>query len=107
MTPDDSSSGLPTCSVRADGLFTQPQVWVDQEQGDQQTNLAGTVEGLQTIILTMIHAIDSRPVAEDVIQRLGLRMEPAELLDSLSVEQLEGTSFLRLRYEDTDPERAN
>ena len=50
------------------------QVWVDQEQGDQQTNLSGTVEGLQTIILTMIHAIDSRPVADEAIQRLGLQM---------------------------------
>ena len=45
MTPDDSSSGLPTCSVRADGLFTQPQVWVDQEQGDQQTNQLDAPKG--------------------------------------------------------------
>ena len=82
------------------------QVWVDQKQGDQQTNLAGTVEGLQTIILTMIHAIDSRPVAEEAIQRLGLRMEPAELLDNLTVEQVESTSFIVLTYEDTDPVKA-
>jgi capsular polysaccharide biosynthesis protein len=70
---------------------------------------APTPETLQTIIVTMIVAIDSRPVAEDVIQRLGLRMEPAELLDKLTVEQIGDTSYTRfivLTYEDTDPVRA-
>jgi capsular polysaccharide biosynthesis protein len=69
----------------------------------------GSPETLQTIIVTMIVAIDSRPVAEDVIQRLGLRMEPAELLDKLTVEQIGDTSYTRfivLTYEDTDPVRA-
>ena len=82
------------------------QVWVDQKQGDQQTNLAGTVEGLQTIILTMIHAIDSRPVAEKAIQRLNLDMTPAELLDNLTIEQVESTSFIVLTYEGNDPVEA-
>jgi len=82
------------------------QVWVDQEQGDQQTNLSGTVEGLQTIILTMIHAIDSRPVAEEAIQRLGLKMSPAQLLDNLTIEQVESTSFIVLTYKGTDPQKA-
>ena len=82
------------------------QVWVDQRQGDQQTNLAGTVEGLQTIILTMIHAIDSRPVADEAIQRLGLDMTPAELLDNLAIEQVESTSFIVLTYQSSDPVQA-
>src|SRR5215216_591368 len=82
------------------------QVWVDQKQGDQQMNLAGTVEGLQTIILTMIHAIDSRPVAEEAIQRLNLDMTPAELLDNLTIEQVESTSFIVLTYEGNDPVEA-
>jgi capsular polysaccharide biosynthesis protein len=81
-------------------------VWVDQKQTDQQTNLAGTVEGLQTIILTMIHAIDSRPVAEKAIQRLNLDMTPAELLDNLTIEQVESTSFIVLTYEGNDPVEA-
>jgi capsular polysaccharide biosynthesis protein len=63
-------------------------------------------EILQTIILEMTHAIDSRPVAQEAIQRLNLDMTPAELLDSLTVEQIEGTRFIRLSYEDTNPERA-
>jgi capsular polysaccharide biosynthesis protein len=33
-------------------------------------------------------------------------MKPAELLDRLTAEQIEGTSFIVLTYEDTDPERA-
>jgi capsular polysaccharide biosynthesis protein len=82
------------------------QVWVDQKQGDQQTNLAGTVQGLQTIILTMIHAIDSRPVAEKAIGRLGLEMSPAELLDNLTIEQVENTSFIVLTYQGNDPVEA-
>jgi capsular polysaccharide biosynthesis protein len=68
--------------------------------------LAPTPETLRALTLTMIHTIDSRPVAEEVIQRLGLQMKPAELLDNLTVEQIEGTQFIRLTYEDTDPERA-
>ena len=92
------------------------QVWVDQKQGDQQTYLTGSGEmiktlapkgpELQAIIQTMAHAIDSRPVAEESIQRLGLRMKPAELLENLTVEQVENTSFIVLTYEDTDPHRA-
>jgi capsular polysaccharide biosynthesis protein len=87
------------------------KVWVGQKQGTgngkiQLIPLAPTPETLQTIILTMIHTIDSRPVAKEAIQRLGLQMDPSELLDNLTVEQLENTSFIVLTYEGTDPERA-
>jgi capsular polysaccharide biosynthesis protein len=92
------------------------QLWVDWQQGDQQTyvtrsgeeiqTLPPGDEGLQTIILTMIDAIDSRPVAEEAIQRLNLDMTPAELLDNLTIEQVESTSFIVLTYEGTDPVRA-
>jgi capsular polysaccharide biosynthesis protein len=61
---------------------------------------------LQDLTLTMAKAIDTTPVAEGTIRRLGLRMKPAELLDRLTAEQDAGTSFVRLTYEDTDPQRA-
>src|SRR5829696_1079933 len=113
------------------------QVWVEQKQGDQETYLTGSGEmiktlapkgpELQAIIQTMAHAIDSRPVAEETIQRLRLRMKPAELLENLTVEpiqllplpivpaelletltveQVENTRFIVHPYEDTDPNRA-
>jgi capsular polysaccharide biosynthesis protein len=80
---------------------------VGQKQSeDQQLNLMGTVEGLQQLTHTMVEAVNSRPVAEEVIQRLGLQMAPQDLLDNLSVEQIEDTQFLLLSYRDPDPERA-
>jgi hypothetical protein len=54
----------------------------------------------------MIHAIDSRPVADEAIQRLGLDMTPAELLDNLTIEQVESTSFIVLTYQSSDPVQA-
>jgi hypothetical protein len=58
---------------------------------------------IEQLTQTMAHAIDSRSVAEETIQLLGLRMKPAELSDNLTVEQVENTSFIRVTYEDTDP----
>jgi capsular polysaccharide biosynthesis protein len=105
---------LVAVGVTAAGLLQAPtyeasaQVWVDQKQ-DQQ---GGEIQPLpppgqlQTIILEMIHAIDSRPVAEEALQRLGLQMGAAELLDNLTVEQVENTRFIVLTYEGTDPYKA-
>ena len=80
---------------------------VGQKQGEvQQLNLIGTVEGLQQLTHTMVEAVNSRPVAREVIQRLGLQMAPEDLLDNLTIEQIEDTQFLLLSYRDTDPVRA-
>jgi len=88
-------------------------VRVDQEQGDQQTNLAGSGEefltdpkGLQALPQMMVHATGSRPVAEETIRRLGLEMSPEKLLDNLTVEQVENTRSIVLTYEDTDRVKA-
>jgi capsular polysaccharide biosynthesis protein len=101
------------------------KVRVDQEQGDQQSNLAVSgeeikTEGLpriridipedreqlQALTQTMIIAIDTRPVADEAIRRLDLRMSPDELLNSLTIEQLESSQLIQLSYTDTDPARA-
>jgi capsular polysaccharide biosynthesis protein len=116
------ASLLVAVAVSAASLLQTPkyeasaQVWVHQGQGDQQTyvtesgeeiqRLLPKGERLQKIILTLAHFIDSRPVAEEAIQRLGLRMEPAELLDNLTADQVENKSFIRISYKGTDPVQA-
>jgi capsular polysaccharide biosynthesis protein len=116
---------LAAVGVTLSGLQQTPtyeasaQVWVDQKQGEQQMELAGQAGSgemiktlppkgaeLQAIIQPLVYAIDSRPVAEKAIGRLGLQMGAAELLDNLTVEQVENTTFIFLTYEDTNPERA-
>jgi capsular polysaccharide biosynthesis protein len=103
-----SSTMTPTYEASA-------QVWVDQEQRDQQTYVTRSGEEiqtlsppgqLQTIVLEMMHAIDSRPVADEAIYRLGIEMTSAEFLDNLSIEQVENTSFIVLTYEGSDPVEA-
>jgi capsular polysaccharide biosynthesis protein len=114
---------LAAVGVTSAGLQQTPtyeasaKVWVAQKQGDQQTYVSGSGEeiqtlppggeGFQTIILTMIHTIDSGPIAQEAIQRLGLqKMGRAELLDNLTVEPLENTRVIVLTYESTDPYKA-
>ena len=74
--------------------------------GWQQEGRLETLEHWEPLSQTMTSAIDSRPVAEETIQRLQLEMTPTELLDNLTVEQVETAQFIRLTYEDTDPVRA-
>ena len=84
-------------------------VRIHQGQGDWQTNLAGSKEfptAHVEVPALMAHAIDSRPVAEKVIARLGLRMKPDKLLDNLVAQQVENTNFIHLTYEGTDPQKA-
>ncbi len=80
-----------------------------QEKGNgkiQLIPLAPAPETLRAITQTMVHAIDSRPVAEETIRRLELQMDPAELSDNLTVEEVEATQFIALTYESTDPFKA-
>jgi capsular polysaccharide biosynthesis protein len=107
---------LAALGVTSSGLQQTPtyeasaQVWVDQKQGDQH---GGEIQPLpppgqlqQTIILEMMHTIETRSVAQDARRRLGLPIGAVELFDNLTVEQVEGTQFIRLTYEDANPEGA-
>jgi capsular polysaccharide biosynthesis protein len=90
---------------------------LDQKEEEQLANVGGSGEEFKTLPppgpgrlqalaqMTMI-AIDTRPVAEEVIRRLDLRMSPDELLTNLTVEQVETSQFVQMTYTDTDPERA-
>jgi capsular polysaccharide biosynthesis protein len=90
------------------------QVWVDvrspaQGMGNGKIQLipnAPAPEALRALTQTIIGAIDSRPVAEETILRLGLQRDPDELLDNLTAEQVESTSFIVLTYEGNDPVKA-
>ena len=82
---------------------------VAQQQGDRQIQPipnAPTPERLKEISQAVAGAIDTRTVAEEAIQRLELQEAPEELLENLSVEQVEASQIIRLAYTDTDPQRA-
>ncbi len=102
------ASLLQTPTYEASALVLVEQRSLAQGTGNgkiQLIPLAPAPETLRAITQTMTDTIDSRPVAEEAVQRLELKMSPAELLDNLTIEQDAGTSVIRLTYEDTDPER--
>lgn len=69
-------------------------------------NLGGEITGLQQLTETLAEAVGSRPVAEGVIQQLGLQVTSEEFLESVSVHQIATTQFIQVDYRDTDPVRA-
>ena len=74
---------------------------------DQQIPMGSNVEGLQQLAQTMVEAIPSRPVAEQVIEQENLNTTPGAFLENLTVEQIESTTLLiGLSYSSTDPEEA-
>jgi len=80
---------------------------VRQEQQEQvDPDKADSAQGLQQLTQTVLEAIESRPVAEETIQRLGLQMDSDELLLNLTTEQIGSTPFINVAYKDADPERA-
>jgi capsular polysaccharide biosynthesis protein len=81
------------------------QVWVHLRQGDQQVNSLPDPYLLQTTTLKVIDTIDTCPVAKETKRRLDPPIDPAELLDELTVEQVQGTNLIRLTYKDTKPEK--
>jgi capsular exopolysaccharide synthesis family protein len=77
-----------------------------QNAGDAY-DLVGNVQGLQLLTLTLVEAVDSRPLAKTVIEELDLRVTPEKFLaENLSVEQIPETQFVQVSYRNPDPERA-
>jgi capsular polysaccharide biosynthesis protein len=72
------------------------------------TNLgAADVTELQELALTVAKAVPTTPVAETVVERLGLQEESATgMLNRISAEADPGTMFVNVSYRDSDPERA-
>ena len=50
--------------------------------------------------------VESRTVAEEVIQRLGLQMTSEEFLNKQTAKQIGETQFIQVDYRDTSPQRA-
>jgi len=68
--------------------------------------LSGEIEGLQQVNLTMVEAVQTRPIAEGVIERLGLQMSPEELLHNMEAEQVHTSQFIQVNYEASTPQKA-
>lgn len=84
---------------------TSIKILIGQEQGSSDSaNLGGDVQGLQDLTVTMVEAVGSRPLAEDVVERLDLSMTPDDFLEHLSTEQVSETQFIEVSYQGSDPE---
>ena len=82
-------------------------ILVGQEQrADVPANLGSDVMGLQQLTRTVADLVDTRPIAETVIQDLGLRITPQEFIENMEVEQVPETQVVEVTYRDPDPEKA-
>lgn len=78
-----------------------------QQQSEAPSNLGSDVQGLQQITQTMAEAVGTRPVAEEVIQNLGLQVTSEDFLEeNLTVEQVNATQFIEVSYRDQNPDTA-
>lgn len=78
-----------------------------QQNAGNASNFAGDVQGLQQITQTLVEAVDSRPLAESVIEQRDLQVTPQEFLEEdLTVEQIPDTQFVQVSYRNPNPEEA-
>lgn len=77
-----------------------------KEQSEIPGGLGGDVQGLQQLTQTMAEAVDSRPVAQAVTEKMDLRVSPEDFLKDISVEQIGTTQFIQVDYRDPNPRRA-
>jgi capsular polysaccharide biosynthesis protein len=77
-----------------------------KQEKDISPDLGNEVLALEQLTQTLTEAIDTRPVALGVIDRLNLRLSVKSFLENLSVEQVPGTQFIEVSYEAEDPVRA-
>jgi capsular polysaccharide biosynthesis protein len=80
---------------------------IGQESVDNPASEAGNeLQDLQWFMPTLAAAANTRPVAEDVVQRLGLSVPPEYVQGSMGVEQIPDTQLLVVSFRDPSPERA-
>jgi capsular polysaccharide biosynthesis protein len=79
------------------------KILVGQERGIAEHPI--NVGGLQDLTKTVAEAVNSRSIAQGVIEQENLRTDPGTLLDNLQVEAIEETQFVAVSYRDSDPQR--
>jgi capsular polysaccharide biosynthesis protein len=79
------------------------KILVGQERGFAENPVV--TGGLLDLTMTVAEAVNSRPIAEGVIEQENLRTDPGTLLASLQVEAIEETQFVAVSYRDSDPQR--
>jgi capsular polysaccharide biosynthesis protein len=80
------------------------KILVGKQRG--QPALTADVQQLQQSTLTVAEVVQSRPIAEDTIERLELSTTPNEFLERLDVEPIENTTFIEVSYTDPYPGKA-
>ncbi len=83
------------------------KILVGQKRGNATPNdLGNELQGLQQLTATMVEAVDTRPVAQGVIQTLDLSVSPETFQRNLNAQQVADTQFIEVSYEDPNPQRA-
>jgi capsular polysaccharide biosynthesis protein len=86
------------------------EILVGQDRGTGMerapSSLQSDVQGLQALAGTVVEAVKSRPVAQGAIESLGSSETPESILANLSAEQVGETQFVRVSYQNPDPEQA-
>jgi capsular polysaccharide biosynthesis protein len=104
-----SAIRTPTYEASAMVMVDVGSASLAQETGNGKIRLiplATPPERLKKMSQAVGEAIDTRPVADETTRRLKLDVSSDELLDNLTVEQVETSQFIRLTYTDTNPARA-
>jgi capsular polysaccharide biosynthesis protein len=83
------------------------KILIGQKLSKEAPNdLGNELQGLQQITLTMVEAVNTRPVAQGVIQRLNLSTSPESFQKNVKVQQIGESQFIEVSYKATDPEKA-
>jgi capsular polysaccharide biosynthesis protein len=78
-----------------------------EQEANAPGSLGGDVQGLQQLTQTMAETLNSRTVANAVIEQLNLPVTSEDFLGKyLSVEQVRVTQLIEVRYRDPNPQTA-
>jgi capsular polysaccharide biosynthesis protein len=99
------ASALVAYSLQQAPIYqTSVMILVGQDRGIVED--PSQAVNLQNLTLTMSEAVATRPVAQPVVEELGLRESPETLIAKTQAEVVPETQFIEVSYTDTDPQRA-